>query len=90
MWQFLFSFQMFLAQNGYCHSDLSIRNVVLGDKLLTKLTNFGIKRTGRYYSQFGRYDYLQDMAPETMDSDEFSAASDVYVLRKYTYLYFII
>ena len=75
-----FAFQAFLAQNGHCHGDLSIRNIVLGDKLITKLTNFGIKRTGHHYSQIGRHDYLQDMAPETVDSNEFSAASDVYVV----------
>ena len=76
---------MFLAEHNFVHGDITTRNVLLGNNLLVKLTNFGIQKGGGYFEETGRPEFLQHMAPETIENVEYTNKSDVYAKHSIHY-----
>ena len=74
-----------LSRHGFVHRDLATRNVLLGSGMVCKVADFGMSRrvqtednTGDYYRSSSGIIPVRWTAPESMTSQKFSSASDVW------------
>lgn len=76
---------MFLSSKGYIHRDIAARNILLTSDFMAKIADFGLCR----YSDDQLYTIYHDiqlpvkwLAPEAMETGQFTVLTDVYEYRK--------
>ncbi|XP_035707998.1 tyrosine-protein kinase Fer-like isoform X2 [Folsomia candida] len=72
----------FLAELNLVHSDIAARNVLLDDKLVAKISDFGMSRKLYDYQMYATLEQKEYpwkwMAPESLDRLQFTHQSDVW------------
>ena len=72
------SSQEYLSSLGILHRDLACRNILVDEKKLLKISDFGLSRdTPEYVSSLKDKMPLRWMAPETVTKNVFTDKSDV-------------
>ena len=75
---FSLSPQEYLSSMGVLHRDLACRNILVDDRKLLKISDFGLSRdTPEYVSSLKDKMPLRWMAPETLTENVFTDKSDV-------------
>ncbi|CAJ0587831.1 unnamed protein product, partial [Mesorhabditis spiculigera] len=69
----------FLSSKNIIHRDVAVRNVLMGGQKLAKLADFGLcRQTSLFYTSRGGRLPIKWMAPESLQTSEFSEKSDVW------------
>ena len=78
---FFICFQEYLAKKGFVHRDLAARNVLVGEKKIAKVADFGLTRhvyeEKVYHAKRNRKLPLKWMSIEAIFDQTFTAQSDV-------------
>ncbi|XP_071944979.1 ephrin type-B receptor 1-B-like isoform X2 [Antedon mediterranea] len=71
----------YLAEMNFVHRDLAARNILVGEKLVCKVADFGLSRSkeeGAYETKKGGKIPIRWTSPEAISYKKFTSASDVW------------
>ncbi|XP_033097850.1 ephrin type-A receptor 4-like isoform X2 [Anneissia japonica] len=71
----------YLAEMNFVHRDLAARNILVGEKLVCKVADFGLSRSkeeGAYETKSGGKIPIRWTSPEAISYKKFTSASDVW------------